>query len=108
VHASRRQEHAPQVVSDCHRQRGIAFGCGVLTAQAGDRLRIPAGFRHWYLVNSLLVTKDSPQFDATGVHLSIPLIDDGQLALGTWHGFYFFEHRKRPYDREVAQHLLGV
>jgi hypothetical protein len=39
---------------------------GVLTAQTGDRLRIPAGFQHWYLVNSLLVTKDSPQFDTTG------------------------------------------
>src|SRR5204862_6105199 len=38
---------------------------GVLTAQTGDRLRIPAGFQHWDLVNSLLVTKDSPQFDTT-------------------------------------------
>src|SRR5258706_6302678 len=39
---------------------------GVLVAQTGDRLRIPAGFQHWYLVNSLLVTKDSPLFDTTG------------------------------------------
>src|SRR5882762_1703613 len=39
---------------------------GVLAAQTGDRLRIPAGFQRWYLVNSLLVTKDSPQFDTTG------------------------------------------
>ena len=81
---------------------------GVLAAQTGDRLRIPAGFQHWYLVNSLLVTKDSPQFDTTGVHLSIPVIDDGQLALGTWQGIYLFEHRKRPHDREGALHLLGV
>ena len=43
----------------------------------------------------------------TGVHLSIPVID-GQLALGTWQGIYLFEHRKRPHDREVALHLLGV
>ena len=43
----------------------------------------------------------------TGVHLSIPVID-GQPALGTWQGIYLFEHRKRPHDREVALHLLGV
>src|SRR5258705_3719936 len=39
---------------------------GVLVAQTGDRHRMPAGFQRWYLVNSLLVTKDSPQFDTTG------------------------------------------
>ena len=43
----------------------------------------------------------------TGVHLSIPIVD-GQLALGIWQGIYIFEHRKRPHEREVALHLLGV
>jgi secondary thiamine-phosphate synthase enzyme len=43
----------------------------------------------------------------TGVHLSIPIVD-GQLALGIWQGIYLFEHRKRPHEREVALHLLGV
>jgi hypothetical protein len=37
-----------------------------LAAQSGDALRIPAGFEHWYLVNSMIVTKDSPQSDAIG------------------------------------------
>jgi secondary thiamine-phosphate synthase enzyme len=43
----------------------------------------------------------------TGVQLSIPVVE-GQLALGTWQGIYLFEHRKRPHEREVALHLLGV
>ena len=43
----------------------------------------------------------------TGVQLSIPIVD-GLLALGTWQGIYLFEHRRRPHEREVALHLLGV
>lgn len=42
----------------------------------------------------------------TGVQLSIPLAG-GRLALGTWQGIYLFEHRARPYRREVALHLIG-
>jgi hypothetical protein len=38
----------------------------VSTAQIGDALRLPADFEHWYLVNSMIVTKDSPQADAIG------------------------------------------
>jgi secondary thiamine-phosphate synthase enzyme len=43
----------------------------------------------------------------TQVHLSIPLIA-GRLTLGTWQGIYLFEHRRAPYRRELALHLLGV
>src|SRR5471032_452292 len=43
----------------------LALGT-VFAAPAGDRLTIPAGFEHWYLVNSMVVTKDSPLFDAIG------------------------------------------
>ena len=42
----------------------------------------------------------------TGVHLSIPLAG-GRLALGQWQGIYLWEHRLRPYRREVAAHLVG-
>jgi Cytochrome P460 len=38
----------------------------VFAAPAGDELKIPAGFQHWYLVNSMIVTKDSPLFTAIG------------------------------------------
>jgi secondary thiamine-phosphate synthase enzyme len=43
----------------------------------------------------------------TAVQLSIP-VSEGRLALGTWQGIYLFEHRLRPYRREVALHLLGA
>ena len=42
----------------------------------------------------------------TAVQLSIPLVDR-HLALGTWQGIYLWEHRVRPYRREVVLHLLG-
>jgi len=35
------------------------------------------------------------------VSLNIPVIS-GALALGTWQGVYLFEHRRRPYQREVV------
>lgn len=37
----------------------LAFSTA-FAAPAGDELKIPAGFEHWYLVNSMVVTKDSP------------------------------------------------
>jgi len=43
----------------------LAFGT-VFAAPAGDQLTIPVGFEHWYLVNSMVVTKDSPLFEAIG------------------------------------------
>jgi hypothetical protein len=57
---------------------------GVLAAQAGDALTIPAGFQHWYLVNSLLVTKDSPLFDTTGGlhHVYVNDIGLARLKMG--------------------------
>ena len=35
-------------------------------AQTGDALPIPPRFDDWYLVNSMIVTKDSPQANAIG------------------------------------------
>jgi hypothetical protein len=43
----------------------LALGT-VYAAPAGDELMIPVGFQHWYLVNSMIVTKDSPMFNAIG------------------------------------------
>lgn len=43
----------------------LAFGA-VFAAPAGDELTIPAGPQHWYRVNSMIVSKDSPMFDAIG------------------------------------------
>jgi secondary thiamine-phosphate synthase enzyme len=42
----------------------------------------------------------------TQVQLSIPLVE-ARLALGTWQGIYLFEHRRQPYRRTLALHLVG-
>lgn len=38
------------------------------------------------------------------VSLSIP-VAAGRAMLGTWQGVYLFEHRDRPYRRQVVAHL---
>src|ERR1700728_3926168 len=38
-----------------------------------------------------------------GVQLAIPIVQ-GELALGTWQGIYFFEHRRAPHRRQIALH----
>ncbi len=40
----------------------------------------------------------------TQVSIGIPVMA-GRLALGTWQGFYLFEHRDRPHRREIVLHL---
>jgi secondary thiamine-phosphate synthase enzyme len=42
----------------------------------------------------------------TQASVSIPLIS-GRLALGTWQGFYVFEHRAHPHQRRVVLHVIG-
>ena len=42
----------------------------------------------------------------TAVNLSIP-VSQGQLALGTWQGIYFWEHRKAAHSWRVAMHFVG-
>jgi hypothetical protein len=42
----------------------------LLAAQTGDALKIPADFKHWYLVHSTLITKEENTFGLfSGVHL---------------------------------------
>lgn len=42
----------------------------------------------------------------TQTSVGIPLVD-GRLVLGTWQGLFLWEHRDRPYRREVVLHLIG-
>jgi secondary thiamine-phosphate synthase enzyme len=42
----------------------------------------------------------------TQTSIVIPLVN-GRLALGTWQGLFLWEHRDRPYRREVVLHLIG-
>jgi cytochrome P460 len=42
----------------------------LLAAQTGDALKIPEGFKQWYLVHSTLITKENNKFGLfPGVHL---------------------------------------
>ncbi|HXX47521.1 MAG TPA: cytochrome P460 family protein [Myxococcota bacterium] len=48
----------------------FALAFGALSARADDALKIPRDFKRWYLVNSMVVTKDSPLFaQIGGLHL---------------------------------------
>ena len=41
----------------------------VSAATGQPALKIPEGFQHWYFVNSMIITKDSPSFSAVdGLH----------------------------------------
>ena len=42
----------------------------------------------------------------TATTLSIPVVG-GELTLGTWQGIYLYEHRRHPYTRRIAAHLIG-
>ena len=50
---------------------GICFSLGAIsTISAGDDVPFPTGFRDWFAVNSMIVTKDSPIFGQIGgMHL---------------------------------------
>ena len=46
----------------------LALG-SVSAATGPPVLKIPVGFQHWYLVNSMIITKESPAFSAIdGLH----------------------------------------
>src|SRR5271169_4529598 len=46
---------------------GICISLGAIsTVSAGDDVPFPAGFRDWFAVNSMIVTKDSPIFAQIG------------------------------------------
>ena len=48
----------------------VLLALGSVSAAIGPpALEIPAGFRHWYFVNSMIITKDSPRFRSIdGLH----------------------------------------
>ena len=42
----------------------------------------------------------------TGVTLSLP-VGGGKPVLGTWQGIFLAEHRRAPYRRAIALHVIG-
>lgn len=53
-------------------------------APASDGMAIPAGFDHWYLVNSMVITKDSPLSQAIGGlhHIYVNSVGFARLKAG--------------------------
>ena len=59
-----------QSLRACTRLAVVVLLGGAALAASGDTpLSIPAGFKNWYLVNSMLVVKEMPQSAAPGLHL---------------------------------------
>ena len=44
----------------------MSFGALSTVSAAGDDVGFPTGFRNWFVVNSMIVTKDSPMFSQIG------------------------------------------
>ncbi len=57
---------------------------GVITAiaaESADDLKLPASFRHWYHVNTMIIDKDSPLFEAMGGMHNVYINSTGETAL---------------------------
>jgi hypothetical protein len=66
---------------------GVAFGVTVVIALSGysvnaaDEYKFPTGYRYWFHVNTAIVTKDSPLFDAIGGMHNAHVNTVGEAAL---------------------------
>jgi hypothetical protein len=57
---------------------------GVVTAiaaESADDLKLPASFRHWYHVNTMVIDKGSPLFEAMGGMHNVYINSIGETAL---------------------------
>jgi hypothetical protein len=57
---------------------------GVITAiaaESADGLKLPASFRHWYHVNTMVIDKGSPFFEAMGGMHNVYINSTGETAL---------------------------
>jgi len=57
---------------------------GVITAiaaESADDLKLPASFRHWYHVNTMVIDKGSPLFEAMGGMHNVYINSTGEPAL---------------------------
>ena len=53
----------------------------VISAQAADDIKQPSGYRNWYHVNTMIVDKPSPLFDALGGMHNVHVNSVGEDAL---------------------------
>ena len=61
----------------------LVFVTAVYAQTTGNHVQFPNGFRDWFLVNSMIVTKDSPIFDQLG---GMHIIHVNQKGLSTLKG----------------------
>src|SRR5258706_7256179 len=57
---------------------------GVITAiaaESAETLKLPASFRHWYHVNTMVIDKGSPLFEAMGGMHNVYINSTGETAL---------------------------
>jgi hypothetical protein len=57
---------------------------GVITAvaaESSDNLKLPASFRHWHHVNTMVIDKGSPLFEAMGGMHNVYINSTGEAAL---------------------------
>src|SRR6201987_6167685 len=54
-----------------------------IAAESPDDLKLPASFRHWYHVNTMVIDKGSPLFEAMGGMHNVYINSTGETALKT-------------------------
>ena len=59
----------------------LLYAAGGTAAQSADDVKIPTGYRSWFHVNTLVIDKGSPLFDALGGMHNIYINTTGQEAL---------------------------
>jgi hypothetical protein len=52
-----------------------------LAARSADDIKIPAGYRNWFHVNTMIVTKESPLFESLGGMHIVHVNPEGEAAL---------------------------
>jgi hypothetical protein len=59
----------------------VAGSITLVAAEAADDLTLPASFRHWYHVNTMVIDKGSPLFAAMGGMHNVYINSTGEAAL---------------------------
>ena len=59
----------------------LLYAAGGTAAQSADDLKIPTGYRSWFHVNTLIIDKASPLYDALGGMHNVYVNSTGEAAL---------------------------
>jgi Cytochrome P460 len=59
----------------------VVGSSALFAAESADGLKLPASFRHWYHVNTMVIDKGSPLFQAMGGMHNVYINSTGETAL---------------------------